>query len=159
MGAAFNVFALSVLIITIAANAEEPKAGAPSRPSSSAIIDLDGCRLPRVFARCGYPTDVFAANDSKKNPTVCLDYDGYMFEIRDKNVIGCYFFGKYDAPVFGCKLGDSPEEVIKKLGRPRVQIDNEGGKQAMLWDFKDRDQQLQVGFENSKCKRIVVSIK
>jgi hypothetical protein len=139
--------------------ADETKNPGPSRPSSSAIIDLDGCRLPSVFARCGYPTDAFAATDTKKHPTVCLDYGNYLIEVRDKNVIGCYFFGDYDAPVLGCKLGDSPEEVIKKLGKPRLQIENEGGKQAMFWDFKDHDRRLQIGFKDNKCKRIVVSIK
>jgi hypothetical protein len=152
--------ALSIIAILVAtAIAEETSTSDQQTPTSEGIMDLDGCRMARIFARFGYPSNVFAATDSKKNPTVCLDYDGYMFEIRQKNVIACYFFSPWDSEVLGCKLGDSPDEVLKKLGKPRVRITNKDGSEAMLWNCKDHDQELQVGFKENKCVRFVLSIK
>ncbi len=147
-----------LLILAGAAAADELSSGL-SPPTGAEIIDLNGCRVARVFAKCGYPTGVFPSTDGKKRPTVCLEYDGYMFETRQKGVVGCYVYAPYAGEVLGCKIGDTPEDVIKKLGRPRLEGKVKDGKQTMLWDFKDQDQDLQINFENNKCKLFVIAVK
>lgn len=153
-----SVAALSMIVSLLALADETQTASRPS-PTGAEIISLDGCRLARVFAACGYPKSIFPSTDSKKNPTVCLEYNGYMFETRQKTVNGCYVFAPYSGDVLGCKVGDTTDEVLKKLGRPRLEGKEKDGKQTMLWDFKDQDQDLQINFENKKCKLFVIALK
>lgn len=148
---------VAAFALAAAAIADEPKNTNRSAPTAPEIIDLDGCRLLRVFAKCGIPDDVFPSTDSRKNPIVVLQYDGFGFEIRDKAVISCFFLAPWSVPVLNCKLGDTPEEVVKKLGQPAATV-NKDDVQSMAWAFKDRVQQLQINFKNNKCSKIAVSL-
>lgn len=155
------MLSMAVLSMTVSlfAAAEESQYSSRPSPTGAEIIDVDGCRLARVFGKCGYPASIFPSTDRKKNPTVCLEYDGYMFEIRQKGVIGCYVYAPFAGEVLGCKVGDSTDEVLKKLGRPRLEGKEKDGKQTMIWDFKDQDQDLQISFQDKKCKSFIVSLK
>ncbi len=82
-----------------------------------------------------------------------------MFEVRGKCVIGGYIFPPFSGEVLGCKLGDTPEDVLKKLGPPRSEGKPADGKQTMIWDFKDRDQTLTIKFENNKFESLLVALK
>lgn len=142
--------------------ADESKTGEPTEkasPTDQQVADSVGDRISKVFARFGYPADVFASDAASANPSVFLDYGSYGFKVRNKVAISGFFFREYLGTVFGAKMGDTESDVIKRLGKPKKSDKGTDGFLFMIWSFKEWNGSLEINFdENGKMKRAVVSV-
>jgi hypothetical protein len=164
MRAAFCVAVLLAVVgavIAASVQADDAKTssstqGAP--PSDKEIINVVGDRMSKVFPKFGYPEDMFASDASSDTPAVFLDYGSYGFKIRKKVVYCCMFFTDWKGTILGAKMGDSLDDVVKKLGKPKTSDKDDDGLAYMLWSFKEWDGTLEVDFDkDNKMKRAVVS--
>ena len=149
-------------VITAALRADDAKSSASTPaalPGDKGIMDVVGERMSKVFAKFGYPVDVFASDLSSNNPSVFLDYGPYGFKIRKKVVVSCFFFKDWPGTILGVKMGDADSDVIKKLGKPETEDKGSDGLSYKMWSFKQWDGSLEVNFDkDNKMKRAVVSV-
>ncbi len=127
-------------------------------PNEKEIIDLVGSRMSKAFSVCGYPNDVLATDVSSDDPEVLLDYGPYGFKIENRIADCCIFFSDWKGTVYGAKIGDTQDDVIKKLGKPESINKDSDGLPYLVWSFKDQPGYLMINFDKTnKMDRAVVN--
>jgi hypothetical protein len=151
-----------VILLTAFSNASlaqdktQDKAAAKT-PSDKEIIDMVGNRMSKAFPKFGYPVDMSPSKTGDKQ-LVFMDYGAYGFKVGDKVVTTCFFFSDWKGAVFGAKMGDSKEEVVKKLGKPASISKMSDGLPYLEWSFKDQPGTLEINFDkDNKMTRAIVS--
>jgi hypothetical protein len=139
--------------------ADDTQSRSKAPPSDKEVADMVGCRMSKLFAKFHYPQAMFATEATSNNPKVFLDYGDYGFKISDKVVDSCMFFPGWKGTIFGAKMGDSTDEVVKKLGKPESTEKDDDGLPYMTWSFKEWDGSLEIDFDkNNKMDRAIVSV-
>jgi hypothetical protein len=105
--------ALAALLVTVASAAD------PKKPTVEALEELIGQRLSKMVPAIGPPNDVNAfrgdAADGSMD-TVTFLYDGFNVMVDDKTILGVLFTYDWKSPVEGVTIGQSIDDVVKKLG-------------------------------------------
>jgi hypothetical protein len=138
--------------------AEVAKSSDKAPPSDKELIDLVGSRMSKAFAKLGYPDDLVPTDVSSDDPEVLLDYGSYGFKIENKVVDCCIFFSNWKGTVYGAKIGDSQDDVVKKLGKPTSSDKDSEGLPYLVWTFTDQEGYLMINFDkDNKMNRAVVN--
>ncbi len=147
-----SVLTLSVLLLVAArAMADD----APAKPATDdTIINLCGSRLPKLFAQCGNPDQIFV-NDDKK---AILDYGNFGFRVEDKTITGCYFFDGWKTTFKGVKFGDTKDQTVKVLGKSFEEVKGKGFD-AYGWELKDLGATFWLYFTDDKVSSVQITLK
>ncbi|HTQ39480.1 MAG TPA: hypothetical protein VMJ32_10650 [Pirellulales bacterium] len=157
MRARLSVMFLMASLCLIAVT-RELKSDEKAPPSDKEIIDLVGTRMSKVFVKLGYPDDLLPTDVNADDPEVLLDYGSYGFKIQNRVVDCCIFFSNWKGTVYGAKIGDSQDDVVKKLGQPESTNKDSDGLPYLVWSFKDQDGYLMINFDkDNKMDRAVVN--
>jgi len=141
----------------LAQDTKADRKAATALPSDKLLAEVVGGRMSKLFPKFGYPVDVFTSDASSNKPSVFLDYDSYGFKIRNKVVGSCMVFSDWKGTVFNATMGDSQDEIVKKLGKPKTSDKGDDGLPYMKWSFKDWDGSLEIDFDkDNKMYRAVI---
>lgn len=153
--------AVLVTATTGLATAADPKPPDKDAPTDAAIIDMCGGRLAKAFHQFGTPVDLLISRgDKPDDDSVFLDYGPFGLEVRNKTVIGCYFYQEWKDTVKGVKIGDSREQVVKVLGNAPVTIKSKVGLESFKYDLKDNDAEMYVDFDkDNKVRKVEIQAK
>jgi hypothetical protein len=158
-----TILSYAALALLLSVNAPTRAADPPAKSAinSETVINMCGGRLAKMFATFGTPEDAWAdRGTSEAHDDVFFDYGPYAFKVREKIVRVCFFFSPWSEPVRGMKIGDTPEQVIKALGKPSITVKNKEGEiTAYGYEWKDIDARAFANFRDGKIWRVEVSIK
>jgi hypothetical protein len=101
-------------ILVTAASAADPK-----KPTVEALEQLIGDRLSKMVPALGPPNDVNAFRGDAadgSNDSVSFSYDGFQVMVDSQTILGVLFTSDWKSPVEGVTIGQSIDDVIKKLG-------------------------------------------
>ncbi|HTQ39479.1 MAG TPA: hypothetical protein VMJ32_10645 [Pirellulales bacterium] len=127
-------------------SAQELVQGQKPLPSVDDVAAMLKQPLASVFAKFGAPVDVFVTGAKSKDPGVIADYGKFGFEIHDKKVTNCNFWAEWPGVVFGAKIGDGPDDMVKAMGKPAEDIKNADGTEMMTWHASDKKFNISVTF-------------
>ena len=155
--------ALTALLLAIAGTIEA-QPGQPAGKQSltdKAVIDLCGGRLARVFAEFGIPDELRAVRENgPERDAVMVKYGTFGFLVRQKTVQSCYFWPGWKGKIQGIEIGNTPEEVVKVLGKNDLSFKNSYGGDDYGWNLKAYDAILWAQFDkDNKVWSVQVAAK
>ncbi|HTQ40105.1 MAG TPA: hypothetical protein VMJ32_13855 [Pirellulales bacterium] len=125
-----------------------------STPTADAIIALVGGSLSNAGSKTGPPSQAYPGDPGQ----VCVDYGTYALLIENQtDVTGCFFWPNWKAEACGVMLTDSRDDMVKKLGNPKVdQISHANNTEIMEYFNGATKTVTQIKFKDGKCTRILV---
>jgi hypothetical protein len=137
---AIFAFCLCALIAGQAFAADAPTAQAQKSPSDATIIDLCGGHIADMFAKCGVPDAITVNGDN----VAVLIYGPYAFTVKNKKILGSFFFDDWKGTIKGVKYGDTKDQVVKVLGAGYSDVKGKGsdGKPFEAYGFDNKDKKV-----------------
>jgi len=151
-----------IALLTIAAPAlaaDAPKTAAAEKklPTDATIVALCGDTLANVFAKCGVPEEITVNGD---NLPVLL-YGPFAFTVKNKTIVGSFFFDDWKGTIKGVKYGDAKDQAVKVLGKGYEDVKGKGsdGKpfEAYGWDDKTQKATFWLYFTDDKVSNIQIT--
>ena len=138
----------SLYFATVAQCADQPA------PTADAVIALIGGNLADAGKKLGPPSEAYPADPGQ----VCVDYGSFSLLIENRtDVTGCFFWPNWQQDACGVKLADSRDEMVNKLGKPKVDQISHADNTEILEYFNSKSKTVtQIKFKDGKCTRVMV---
>lgn len=127
------------------------------QPAAETLISIRGGGLERM-QQFGAPELVIAKRGKESdNDDVLFNYGPFILRVHHDTITNCFFLNTWKGSIRGIRIGDSREDVVNALGKPRIIYSKAGVETDYGYVLKDSNAMLYANFnDDGNVKRVEI---